>query len=561
MPEHSNLRISDKRAYVVYNDIVIGSEPGVRFYAMVAVSTAIAAFGLIQDSVAVVIGAMLVAPLMTPIFGIALGLIRGDTRLLGRALFAEAAGVVAAISIATFISVILPGIEVTGQMLSRTHPNLLDLLVAVFAGFAGAYALVDEKISPALPGVAISTAIVPPLANVGICISLQAYQGALGSFLLFLANFLSILLISSAVFFYSGMSRNFPSITSKMLLKRFGVAFFGFLLITAILSRGLYEMTVERQLTNKISQVLLSELANLPVTDIHQFLHNKKDDKMYVMAHLYSPSSISPSKVSTIQKALEVELSMPVELFIRSTLSNDVTSSGLLNQIETQGLDGFYLNQKSNPRVLTIRMAEQIIRESLQSRLGLWLEEMNLIEIKGIDYVLATVFGPRQLSNDEISSLEQEIRSQTKNNTINLVIRHVNVDLYDRLGLAYLEFAEVDIASSDETAEKIQAFLETNFNNSKYLFDNLDISFREKKYHVLVELKGTQFFTEDEHTRLQQDLSDLIDHPVELYVRSTPEVVITKDGNISFRKLKKEMLQQMERLNTEQLKRISEDTL
>lgn len=153
MPEHSNLRISDTRAYAVYNDIVSGSEPGVRFYTMVAVSTAIAAFGLIQDSAAVVIGAMLVAPLMTPIFGIALGLIRGNARLLGRALLAEAVGVVATISIAILIGVILPGIEVTDQMLSRTHPNLLDLLVAVFAGLAGAYALVDEKISPALPGV------------------------------------------------------------------------------------------------------------------------------------------------------------------------------------------------------------------------------------------------------------------------------------------------------------------------------------------------------------------------------------------------------------------------
>ena len=561
MPEHSNLRISDTRAYAVYNDIVSGSEPGVRFYTMVAVSTAIAAFGLIQDSAAVVIGAMLVAPLMTPIFGIALGLIRGNARLLGRALLAEAVGVVATISIAILIGVILPGIEVTDQMLSRTHPNLLDLLVAVFAGLAGAYALVDEKISPALPGVAISTAIVPPLANVGLCISLQAYQGALGSFLLFLANFLSILLISSAIFFYSGMSRNFPFITSKILLKRFGVAFFGFLLITAILSKALYDMTLERQLTNKISQVLLSELANLPATDIRQVLHNKKGDKMYVMAHLYSPNSISPSRVSTIQKALAVKLSMPIELFIRSTLSNDISSSGLLNQIETQGLDGFYLNRKSNPRVLISRMAEQIIREFLQSRLGLYLEETNLIEIIGIDHVLATVFGPRQLSNDEISLLEQEIRSQTKNDTINLVIRHVNVDLYDRLGLAYLEFAEVDITSSDETAGKIQDFLEINFNNSKYLFDNLDITFRENKYHILVELKGTQFFTEDEHTRLQRDLSDLTDHPVVLYVRSTPEVVITKDGNISFKKLKKEMLQQMERLHAGQLKRISEDTL
>ena len=92
------IHVSDERAFAVYSDIVTGSEPGARFYAMVAASTAIAAFGLIKNSAAVVIGAMLVAPLMTPIFGIALGLIRGETRLLGRAIIAEAAGVVVAIS-------------------------------------------------------------------------------------------------------------------------------------------------------------------------------------------------------------------------------------------------------------------------------------------------------------------------------------------------------------------------------------------------------------------------------------------------------------------------------
>ena len=66
------------------------------------------------------------------------------------------------------------GLEATPEMLSRTRPNLIDLLVAILAGFAGSYALIDEKISPALPGEAIATAIVPPLANSGLCFSLGA---------------------------------------------------------------------------------------------------------------------------------------------------------------------------------------------------------------------------------------------------------------------------------------------------------------------------------------------------------------------------------------------------
>ncbi|HSQ86590.1 MAG TPA: TIGR00341 family protein, partial [Desulfobacterales bacterium] len=215
MKVNFKIKVPYERVVTVYEDIERGSKPELRFYAMVGASTAIAAFGLIMNSTAVVIGAMLVAPLMTPIFGIALALVRGDASLLGRAIRAEIVGVILTVSLAACFGLVIPELEVTQEMLSRTSPNLLDLLVAVFAGFAGAYAMVDEHISPALPGVAIATAIVPPLANSGLCLALGAYYGAMGSFLLFFANFLSILLVASAIFFASGMAHEFESITKK----------------------------------------------------------------------------------------------------------------------------------------------------------------------------------------------------------------------------------------------------------------------------------------------------------------------------------------------------------
>jgi uncharacterized membrane protein len=100
-------------------------------------------------------------------------------------------------------------------MLSRTRPNLFYLIVALLAGFAGAFALVDEKISPALPGVAIATAIVPPLANAGLCLSLGGIHAGLGSFLLFFANFLSILVVASITFIPSGMAKRFGAAETK----------------------------------------------------------------------------------------------------------------------------------------------------------------------------------------------------------------------------------------------------------------------------------------------------------------------------------------------------------
>lgn len=170
--------ITPERFNIVHSEISDGSEPALRFYILVAVSTLIASFGLIANSTAVVIGAMLVAPLMTPIFGISLALIRGEPKLIGRAARAEIGGVVAAVTMKFILGLLLGNIDPTLEMISRTRPNLFDLIVAVLAGFAGAYALVDEKISPALPGVA------RPLANSGLCLALGEVRGGIGSFLL-----------------------------------------------------------------------------------------------------------------------------------------------------------------------------------------------------------------------------------------------------------------------------------------------------------------------------------------------------------------------------------------
>ena len=149
-----NFRIntSPERIKAVRKELRRGSEPHPRFYTMVAISTGIAAFGLTMNSTAVVIGAMLVAPLMTPIFGIALSLVRGDAKLLGRSVQAEIVGVLLSVGMSIGIGFVIPELNITEEMLSRTAPNLLDFLVAIFAGTAGAYAMIAERISPRAAG-------------------------------------------------------------------------------------------------------------------------------------------------------------------------------------------------------------------------------------------------------------------------------------------------------------------------------------------------------------------------------------------------------------------------
>lgn len=178
-----------------------------RFAVLMGLATAIATFGIGVDSTAVVIGAMLVAPLMTPILGVSAGLINGRTRATLFSAAVVAGGSLGAIALAWLLSALIPNLpEVVenSQVLSRTAPTLLDLAIAVAAGAAGAYGVSRADTSDALPGVAVAIALVPPLAVVGITLHAGDFQQAAGATLLFFTNLFSIVLMAGLVFLVVG---------------------------------------------------------------------------------------------------------------------------------------------------------------------------------------------------------------------------------------------------------------------------------------------------------------------------------------------------------------------
>lgn len=179
-----------------------------RGYAMqMALATAIATLGLLMDSSPVIIGAMLISPLLGPIMGFGFALATFDGRLLRRSLQTLAAGTVLGILVASVIVAISPITDPTPSLLARVRPSLLDLFVAVFGGIAGAYALL-RKNSTAIVGVAIATALVPPLATVGWGIATGRSEAAAGALLLFVTNSAAIGFMATAVARYNDFGAN-----------------------------------------------------------------------------------------------------------------------------------------------------------------------------------------------------------------------------------------------------------------------------------------------------------------------------------------------------------------
>lgn len=162
-----------------------------KYLLLIVMATAIATLGMLQSSAPVVIGAMLVSPLLGPIMGVGFGLAVLDSGLIKRSLVTLAAGTLMAIVVALLIIWLSPIKDVTPEFRARTQPTLIDLGVAVVGGIAGVYAIM-RKLSGVMVGVAIATALLPPLSTVAFGIVTGRYDFSLGGALLFLTNVFAI---------------------------------------------------------------------------------------------------------------------------------------------------------------------------------------------------------------------------------------------------------------------------------------------------------------------------------------------------------------------------------
>ena len=177
------------------------------FGVMMLLSTTIATLGILQDSTAVVIGAMLIAPLMTPIMGTSAGIVGGWPRRTLESAATVTIAAIGAIGLAWIVAAWVPAIgdlTTNSQITSRTEPTLIDMLIAFAAGAAGAYAIVDRRVSSSLPGVAIAVALVPPLAVTGVTAHARLWDEAGGALLLFVTNAVTIVLAAVVVFVITG---------------------------------------------------------------------------------------------------------------------------------------------------------------------------------------------------------------------------------------------------------------------------------------------------------------------------------------------------------------------
>lgn len=521
-------KVSPQRAEQIFSEISAGSTPGMGYYALISAASLIASLGLVANSAAVVIGAMLVSPLMTPIFGMSLGMVRGDTPLLARAFRAEFGGVFLAVMFGALFGSLPVLYEVTPEMLSRTAPTLLDLLVAVFAGLAGTLAVIDERISPVLPGVAISTAIVPPLSTSGLCIAVGAYSGAYGAFLLFVANFLAILLVSSLAFILTGLAAERGRLSRKQLVRRLVITGLGFAVVTVVLTHALLTMLESRTRDKLINRVFAEVLRKEPATSLIKTIHKKSKGQVHVLATVRTPKVFAPDRVAALEKRLREKLGAPVFLVVRSALSKDISATGTTSAVVAPTLDGKFLTEKLDPNVRRIQAAEQILREIFAKHPQLLLLDVDLFSLAGEPVILATVQTPRTLLAHEISEFEDQIRRRLQDPKLRLLVRcQVPTDVTSR---GRILSGRAHFGPPDQGAPKVKELSRQALRaQGQFFVTNLDAVRQKDAWLVRAEVFGPRVMSPPQVRAAEKQVAARVGRPVRIQAWSRAELMVLDD--------------------------------
>ncbi len=284
-----------------------------RFSALIMLSASIAAFGLLADSAAVVIGAMLVAPLMTPILAAAAATVRAQNRELLVALLVIALGTVLAILVGFVTSAIASDAvrgtaDLPGEVEARTFPGLLDLGIAVTAGAAAGYIVPRRSATSALPGVGIAVALVPPLATVGITFQLGARGEAENALLLYLTNLAAIVFAASVMLILSGF-RPHRQVSRRVLAGRVLVTMAAVAAVAIPLTLHTRSTVEDTRLRGTVSDAVTAWDPRVRVVELTA---DAADGQATVDLLVAGPDA--PSEVWTLAERIRDEFGGPVEL-------------------------------------------------------------------------------------------------------------------------------------------------------------------------------------------------------------------------------------------------------
>jgi uncharacterized hydrophobic protein (TIGR00271 family) len=294
-------------------EIADAAHPSSGFFLMNLFAAIVASYGLLSNSAAVVIGAMVIA----------------DRKLFFRALVAVVLGAAEVLLISYLIGSLHRLPTLTSELLARTQPNIFDLIIALAGGAAGAYAVARRVPGGTMIGVAIATALVPPLCTVGIMAAYGEWALSSNALLLFFSNFVAIQCAYSVVLFALRFRPHEEKRTFSTLARNAAPSLVMFLVLALFLGSQLNQRFERRRLNVAITEELRNGLRPIPgahLTDVQFTLQ----DTLPIVASVNTAEAISPEVVSQLERDLVVAIGRPLQLSVRSILMKVANRDGYL---------------------------------------------------------------------------------------------------------------------------------------------------------------------------------------------------------------------------------------
>ena len=275
------------------------------YVVMMILSTLIATFGLFGDSSPVIIGAMILAPIISPIVSFAMGMVRYDKNMINQGLITILIGTGVCLLFSAGVSLIIPIKIITSEIDARLSPTLLDMGIAVASGIAAAYAHAKEGIAKSLAGVAIAVALVPPLAVAGIGIGWWDWAVFSGAFLLYLTNLAGIIMFAGITFLFLGFA---PFRRARIGLI-YTLILIGMVMVP--LSLSFNRIKKEANITRELEGSTINELVIRNVSV-------RFEEPLRVSLTLVGPDKLEGDEIKEIKKEIEENIGEPIKLEVIS---------------------------------------------------------------------------------------------------------------------------------------------------------------------------------------------------------------------------------------------------
>ncbi|KST70340.1 DUF389 domain-containing protein [Mastigocoleus testarum] len=410
----NNLGVSPVRKEQVYTEIYKSvSLKDVSYWIEVLFSAGIATLGLVLNSPAVIIGAMLISPLMGSILANGLSLAAGDVILAWRALIKLILSCGVAISFALFLVWLLPFKEMTPEILARTRPNVLDLVVALFSGAVGSVAICKQPkgVVTSIPGVAIAVALMPPLCVVGYGLGIAASQGftnglqvASGGGLLFFTNLVAITFTAMIVFLALNVDsarakqsirewrqqdketiwmRNIlENLPASKKLRKIGTlpARFMLILFTIVaifiplnqsfrqLKREVARQQEENSINSAVKEIWQENFANLPNGEPRSFIGGMetrpKEQRLFIQIQVFTSKLYTPEEQNSYVKKLARRLNKLPELLTLKLIEIPTASNEVIRSLPQQE------PETVEPAVVTIAQLHANFTQEIQTAMS-----------------------------------------------------------------------------------------------------------------------------------------------------------------------------------------------